>query len=156
MARKQYRLGRFASGSSCLLVKPRIVEYLCSGWRPGVQNCVEVNPAFGGWLLPLYTVYVSHRPTRVPCSCLLLRSALFWDITRRRVVITDVSGQRICPIFTGHRDSWPVKMGSIRCPETSVNNYHTTPCNIPEERRSHQYSGGSLKSCLLFVCVLSQ
>jgi hypothetical protein len=24
----------------------------------------------------------------------------------------------------------------IRCPETSVNNYHTTPRNIPEERRS--------------------
>jgi hypothetical protein len=29
-----------------------------------------------------------------------------------------------------------VKMGPIRCPETSVNNYHTTPRNVPEERRS--------------------
>jgi hypothetical protein len=29
-----------------------------------------------------------------------------------------------------------VKMGPIRRPETSVNNYHTTPRNIPEERRS--------------------
>jgi hypothetical protein len=29
-----------------------------------------------------------------------------------------------------------VKMGPIRCPETSVNNYHTTPRNIPEERKS--------------------
>jgi hypothetical protein len=28
------------------------------------------------------------------------------------------------------------KMGPVRCPETSVNNYHTTPRNIPEERRS--------------------
>jgi hypothetical protein len=37
-------------------------------------------------------------------------------------------------------------MGPIRCPETSVNNYHTTPRNIPEERRSHQHRGGSLKS----------
>jgi hypothetical protein len=27
-------------------------------------------------------------------------------------------------------------MGPIRCPETSVNNYRTTPRNIPEERRS--------------------
>ena len=27
-------------------------------------------------------------------------------------------------------------MGPIRCPETSVYNYHTTPRNIPEERRS--------------------
>jgi hypothetical protein len=28
-----------------------------------------------------------------------------------------------------------VKMGPIRRPETSVNNYHMTPRNIPEERR---------------------
>jgi hypothetical protein len=28
-----------------------------------------------------------------------------------------------------------VKMGPIRCPETSVNNYHTTPCNTREDRR---------------------
>jgi hypothetical protein len=37
-------------------------------------------------------------------------------------------------------------MGPIRCPETSVNNYHTTPCNILEERRSHKHRGGSQKS----------
>jgi hypothetical protein len=29
-------------------------------------------------------------------------------------------------------------MGPTRCPETSVNSYHTTPRNIPEERRSQQ------------------
>jgi hypothetical protein len=28
-----------------------------------------------------------------------------------------------------------MKMGPIRCPETSVNNYHTTPCNYPEDHR---------------------
>jgi hypothetical protein len=28
-------------------------------------------------------------------------------------------------------------MGPIRCPETSVKNYHTAPRNIPEERRSY-------------------
>ena len=39
-----------------------------------------------------------------------------------------------------------MKMGPIRCHETSVNNYYTTPSNIPEERRSHQHRGGSLKS----------
>jgi hypothetical protein len=27
-------------------------------------------------------------------------------------------------------DSWPLKMRSIRCPETSVDNYYTTPRNI--------------------------
>jgi hypothetical protein len=36
-------------------------------------------------------------------------------------------------------------MGAISCSETSVSNYHTKPCNIPEERTSHQHSGGSLK-----------
>jgi hypothetical protein len=34
-------------------------------------------------------------------------------------------------------DSWPLKMGPIRCPETSVNNYHTTSRNIPEGRRNY-------------------
>jgi hypothetical protein len=26
-------------------------------------------------------------------------------------------------------------MGSTRCPETSVNNYHTTPCNYPKDHK---------------------
>jgi hypothetical protein len=38
------------------------------------------------------------------------------------------------PTFRG---SWPLNMGPILCPETSVNNYHTAPRNIPEERRYH-------------------
>jgi hypothetical protein len=42
--------------------------------------------------------------------------------------------------------SRPMKMGPTRCPETSVNNYHTTPCNHPKDHRLHQHSGGSLKS----------
>jgi hypothetical protein len=33
--------------------------------------------------------------------------------------------------FLSFLESWPVKMGPIRCLETSVNNYHTTPCNNP-------------------------
>jgi hypothetical protein len=41
-----------------------------------------------------------------------------------------------------------VKMGLIRFPETSVNNYHTTPCNYPEDHRFHQHRGVSLKSRL--------
>jgi hypothetical protein len=38
--------------------------------------------------------------------------------------------------------------GNCYGPETSVNNYHTTPRNIPEEHRSHQHRGGSLRSRL--------
>jgi hypothetical protein len=44
-----------------------------------------------------------------------------------------------------YSDSWPMRMGLIRCPKTSVNSYHTTLCNIPEDRRFHQHRGGSLK-----------
>jgi hypothetical protein len=42
-----------------------------------------------------------------------------------------------CGILRGLwcRISWPLKMGPIGCPETSVRNYHSTLCKIPEERR---------------------
>jgi hypothetical protein len=33
-------------------------------------------------------------------------------------------------------DFWPLKIGLIGCPETSVRNYHYTLRNIPEEIRS--------------------
>jgi hypothetical protein len=45
------------------------------------------------------------------------------------------------------KKSWPLKMGPIGCPETSVQNYHSTLSNIPEERRSHEHRGESLRSC---------
>ena len=41
--------------------------------------------------------------------------------------------------------SWLLKMGPIDCPETSVQNYHSTLRNILEQPRSHQHRGGSLK-----------
>ena len=37
-------------------------------------------------------------------------------------------------------------MGPIVCPETSVQNYHSTPRIIPEERRYLLHRSGSLKS----------
>jgi hypothetical protein len=54
---------------------------------------------------------------------------------------------RICVVgFLSRLDSWPVRMGPIRCPETSINNYHTRPRNTPEDRRFYQHRGRSLKS----------
>jgi hypothetical protein len=32
----------------------------------------------------------------------------------------------------------PLKMGVTACPKTSVRNYHSMLCNIPEERRFHR------------------
>jgi hypothetical protein len=37
-------------------------------------------------------------------------------------------------------------MDPIRCPETSVKDYHSTLLNIPEQPRSHKHRGGSLQS----------
>jgi hypothetical protein len=53
-----------------------------------------------------------------------------------------------------HLTSCPLKMGPIRCPETSVKHYHSTLRNTPEERRSHQHRDVSLKSrtAAVFVC----
>jgi hypothetical protein len=42
-------------------------------------------------------------------------------------------------------------MGPILCPETSIQNYHLTPCNTPEECRSHLHRCGSLKSGVVFI-----
>jgi hypothetical protein len=52
--------------------------------------------------------------------------------------------------------SWLWKMGMIGCPETSVQNYHSTLRNIPEERKSYLHLGGSPKSRIIhriFECV---
>jgi hypothetical protein len=64
------------------------------------------------------SVGIVPSPSFEASAALLIRSVFFWDITRRRMVI----------VF------WPLKMGPIRCPEMSVNNYDTMPRNIPEER----------------------
>jgi hypothetical protein len=56
------------------------------------------------------------------------------------------------------KSSWaclPLNMGQMRCPETSVNNYHTTLRNILEGRKSHQYGLGSVKSRLFQLRVFS-
>jgi hypothetical protein len=87
-------------------------------------------------------------------ACKHLISALFWDISKLRVaIIYRRFGTKYRSHLQGSRSPRrPLKMGSIRCPETSVKNYHSTLCNIPEERRSHQGGGGSLKSRLQILC----
>ena len=43
-------------------------------------------------------------------------------------------------------DSWPLKMGPIGFPETSVRNYHYLLCNSPEEHGYHLLRDGGQKS----------
>jgi hypothetical protein len=66
----------------------------------------------------------------------IMKFAVFWGITRRRVVIVYRRFGTTCR--------------SHLCPETSVYNYHMTPCNTPEDHRFHQHRGGSLKSRLFY------
>jgi hypothetical protein len=44
-------------------------------------------------------------------------------------------------------------MGPVRYPETSVNNYHTTPNGIPEERRCRHHRGASMESSDLSMVI---
>jgi hypothetical protein len=78
-------------------------------------------------------------------------SALFWDITQRRVV---VPYRRFGTTYRSHLQGpssfsgtvCPAKRGPIGCPETSVQNFHSALRNIPEECRYHLSRGGSLRS----------
>jgi hypothetical protein len=92
-------------------------------------------------LCSLYFSCSEYRSWFQAYSAILIKSALCWVVTRRRVVIvyrsfgtayvSHVQGSR----FRKGKDSWPLKMGPIFCRETSVNNYHMTPRNIPKEHR---------------------
>ena len=68
-----------------------------------------------------------------------------WAITQRVLVI---SYRRFGTTYLSHlqgsritdsriKDSWPLKMGLIGCPQKSVRNYHSLLHNTPEERSSH-------------------
>jgi hypothetical protein len=47
-----------------------------------------------------------------------MRFSLFWDATQRRLVVTDVSGQPICPIYM----DLPLEYGTVRLSH-KVGNY---------------------------------
>ena len=76
-----------------------------------------------------------------------MKSAVFWDITRRRVVVfcrrfgttyrSHLHGSRIRVGFL------TLRMGTICCPETSANNYNTTQRKIPEVRRFNHIKLGT-------------
>jgi hypothetical protein len=82
-------------------------------------------------------------------AAMLIKCAVFWGITRRRVVIVY---RRFRTTYRSHphrcSDSWPMRMGLICCPETSVNNYHTTPCNTPEDCRFYLSVSSSLSAAV--------
>jgi hypothetical protein len=72
-------------------------------------------------------------------------------VLSRREVTFNSSGQKsfllsgMTTTYVGTWTPWPVKMGPIGCPETSINYQHTL-LNIPEERGPQMHHEGSLKS----------
>jgi len=86
----------------------------------------------GPFILYLYQrsdVRFSRLPLR---ACDFHKSLRFLDLQ-----ITLNSLRRL---QTMELDSWPLKMGPIVCPETSVRNYHYLLRNNPEERSSQNFS----------------
>jgi len=60
---------------------------------------------------------VHNRCSATRITTTIVRFSLFWDVTLRRLVVTDLSGQPTGPT------SWtalPLKKGPIGCPKTSV------------------------------------
>ena len=49
--------------------------------------------------------------------------------------------------------SWPLKMGLIGCPKTSVRNYHYLLHNNPEKRGSHLLCSRSLNHAMSHLCT---
>jgi len=88
-------------------------------------------------------------PLRLLLRTYMDKSALFWDVTHRRLIflptfryILSVPSWKIKSSWT----TWPVKMGLIGCSIPFVANYQSTLRNIPDERRPHLHRGRSLKS----------
>ena len=68
------------------------------------------------------------------------RTVLFRVITRQGA---EISYRRFGTIYPSHPQGSRIQKG---CPESSVRNYHYSPCNSPEERSSQLLDDGSLKS----------
>ena len=83
-----------------------------------------------------------HSHPLPPASTLLAGTKLLRLITV--CTLPDINSVLGFPAFL--LDSWPLRMGLIGCPETSVRNYHYLLCNSIEEHNSHLLRGGNLKS----------
>jgi len=63
----------------------------------------------------------------------VLKSSLFSDVTQSKLV--DGNGHLGTTFVPKTWIVWPLKMGPVCCPETSITNYHSTRCNNSDERK---------------------
>jgi len=73
-------------------------------------------------------------------KALYLMTSLFWNVTQRYLIVS-LFGTIYWSHLQGSGTPRP-----IRYPETSVSNYRSALCDVPEERRPHLHRGRSLKS----------
>jgi hypothetical protein len=63
-------------------------------------------------------------------------------------------GGFLCSGFLSSCNLDPWRWDRYVVPKRQLNNYHTTPCNYPEDHRLHQHRGVSLKSKLSSLLLL--
>ena len=77
-----------------------------------------------------------------------MRSSLFWDVTKRRLIFTAVSALNIGPIFTVEQTVFLELLALEDRPvgvSRNFGNYKSKLRNVPEEQKSHWHRGGNLK-----------
>jgi hypothetical protein len=77
--------------------------------------------------------------TRPYCDLVSTPVSSYWLSSHHTFPYPAVPSSFYVTGFLSYSESSPVKMGPIRCPETSVNNYHTTTCNNSEDHRFHKF-----------------
>jgi hypothetical protein len=75
-----------------------------------------------------------------------VQSAELFKKQKVAVILTHNPNYIINIINTNTNKKYQSLEDGIRCPETLVKDYHSRLRNTPEECRSHQHHGGSLKS----------
>ena len=97
-------------------------------------------------------------------AAIWVRYALFGDFVQRKIVVSYRRfGTTYRSPLQGSSSSltiWPLKIGSIGCPETSVRNYYLMLRKIPKQRKSYSKSIENKKVCalapteLVFMCCI--
>jgi hypothetical protein len=107
-------------------------------------------------LLNLYMFRKRNQRSNSP-KRLFLRTALFWVITQRVVIISyrGFGEKTFGPIFGVQESSWTLKIGPIGCLETWVRNCYYSLRNDPEEGSSYLHRGGNLNSRSFFLACLT-
>ena len=121
-----------------------VFKYLISLERPDARWMRDgmIKPRY---ILRKYVVRIAGRWNYLKVVCRVIWGALGWRPLGRLWGYTAPNAMRrpwmasyedSVVFLRGQSSSWPLKVGPIGCPETSVRNYHSVLCNIPEQRVS--------------------